>query len=207
MQRMAREGTTGRVTAQMCDAIGTDAAIIKRVRAGQRQYFACIIMRYEQQLRAYVVRLTGRPDDADDVVQMVFIKALNNLTTFDARRRLSPWLYRIAHNETMDWLATHHRRRTLSIDDPVVGAHTATIADDTATALDGWFAAELRGALHAAVNELPEEYATVIRMHYFDDLSYKEIAAALDKPVSSVGTLLRRAKKRLLAIVVQSGKM
>lgn len=190
----------------MCAAAGNDAAVIARVRAGQQQYFSCIIMRYEQRLHAYVRRLAPQRDDVDDIVQTVFIKALHNLDTFDARKKLSPWLYRIAHNETMNWLTARARRRTVSIEDLPPTAE-AMVADDTTTALDEWFAAELRGALHDAVRALPAHYAAVIRMHYFDEMSYKEIAAALDKPVSSIGTLLRRAKKRLLGIVVASGKI
>ena len=204
MQRMP--SSIGHVTPQMCADVGDDAAVVARVRAGHQQYFSCIIMRYEKKLHAYVRRLAPQRDDVDDIVQTVFIKALHNLDTFDARKKFSPWLYRIAHNETMNWFNARARRRTVSIDDPATSAHTM-IADDTATALDEWFAAELRGALHDAVSDLPAHYAAVIRMHYFDDMSYKEIAAALDKPVSSIGTLLRRAKKRLLGIVVSSGRM
>ncbi len=204
MQRVI--ATNGYMTPQMCKAAGGDAAVIARVRAGEKQYFSCIIMRYERKLRAYVAQLAPRRDDVDDIVQTVFIKALNNVATFDARRTFSPWLYRIAHNETMNWLNARTRRRTVSLDDPQMSAY-AKIADDTETALDEWFAAELRGALHDAVRDLPVHYAAVIRMYYFDEMSYKEIAAALNKPVSSIGTLLHRAKKRLLTSVMQSGKL
>ncbi len=196
----------GQVTPQMCNAVGNDAAVIARVRAGEEHYFSCIIMRYERKLRAYVTQLASRGDDVDDIVQTVFIKALDRLETFDARRKFSPWLYRIAHNETMNWLNAHTRRRTVSLDDPDLTEH-AQADHDTATALDEWIATELRGALHDAVGDLPEQYASVIRMYYFEEMSYKDIAVALQKPVGSIGTLLHRAKKRLLTNVIRSREL
>lgn len=185
----------------------SDAAIIAHVRAGRTRYFDCIIVRYERKLRAYVTRLGLRADDAADVVQTVFVKALRNVDTFDPRKKLSPWLYRIARNETMNWFAARKRATTISIDDPDAAARVTQLQDDAASALDEWFAVQLRGMLREAIDELPAHYATVIRMHYFDDLSYKEIATALNKPVGSVGTLLHRAKKRLLRAVIASGKL
>jgi RNA polymerase sigma-70 factor (ECF subfamily) len=106
----------------------------------------------------------------------------------------------------MNWLTRNKHRKCVSIDDDSEQKEFIDLSDTTATALDEWFQIELRDELHDAVAQLPANYAQVIELHYFEDKSYKEISEIMDKPTSSVGTLLRRAKKQLLKIVLESEK-
>ncbi len=190
----------------VCYDTAPDNDVITKVQSGDVDFFDCIIARYEQRIFRYIMRFVKNPDEARDLTQIVFIKALNHISTFDTEKKFSSWVYRIAHNETMNWLNRRNTNRTVSIDDVESGA-VHDIADSTNMALEEWFQVELRDALRDALAQLPAQYAEVLRMKYFEDRSYKEISDVLDRPVSSVGTLIRRAKKRLLVIVLKSKKL
>lgn len=190
-----------------CDDNITDNEIAKKVQKGDVDFFNCIIERYEQKLFLYVMRFIKNPDEAHDLVQNVFIKTLNHIDSFDTDKKFSSWIYRIAHNETMNWFAKNKQRKTVSIDNLNSTKDHLDAANDSETALEEWFHIELRDDLADALEQLPDHYAHVLRMKYFEDRSYKEMSEILDKPTSSVGTLLRRAKKRLLVIVLKSDRL
>ncbi len=183
-----------------------DNDIIALVQDGKTECFDIIIDRYEQKLFYYVMRFVNNADEARDLVQIVFIKTLKHIDSFDCDKKFSSWIYRIAHNEAMNYLTRNQHRKCMSIDDEKTKMDCTDIAGAENTALDDWFQIELRDELHSAVEQLPEQYAQVIQLHYFEDKSYKEISEIINKPTSSVGTLLRRAKKRLLLIVIESEK-
>jgi RNA polymerase sigma-70 factor, ECF subfamily len=188
-----------------CNDALDDNEIVKKVQGGDVTYFDCIIERYEQRLFVYVMGFIRNHDEARDLVQNVFVKALNHIESFDTEKKFSSWIYRIAHNEAMNWFSKHKQRRTVSIDELSSTKDHLEASDGTDTALEEWFYIELRDEMSDALAQLPKRYADVLRMKYFEDRSYKEISEILKKPTSSVGTLLRRAKKRLLVIVVRSG--
>ena len=189
-----------------CDDEMDDNDIIEAVQCGNSDCFDIIITRYEQKLFFYVMRFVNNPDEARDLVQNVFIKSLKHIDSFDLEKKFSSWIYRIAHNETMNWFTRNSHRKCVSIDDVNLTKNDVETATATSTALDEWFQMELHDELQDAVSQLPDNYAQVIRLRYFDDQSYIEISKIIKKPTSSVGTLLRRAKKRLLLVVLESDK-
>ncbi len=193
--------------ANICTKDMGDNDIVLCVQRGNNSCFDLIINRYEQKLFYYVMRFVCNADESRDIVQNVFIKALKHIDSFDCNKKFSSWIYRIAHNETMNWFTRNKHRKCVSIDDDNEQKEFVNLSDTTATALDKWFQIELRDELHDAVAQLPKQYAQVIQLHYFEDKSYKEISKIVNKPTSSVGTLLRRAKKQLLKIVLKSEKM
>ena len=190
-----------------CDPEMTDNEIVTKVQCGAIDFFDCIIARYEQKLFVYVMGFVKNADEAHDLVQNVFVKTLNHIESFDVEKKFSSWIYRIAHNEAMNWFAKNKKRKIVSIEELNTAKDHLEAADESGTALEEWFHIELRDELSDALAQLPEQYADVLRMKYFEDRSYKEISEVLDKPTSSVGTLLRRAKKRLLVIVLDSDRL
>ncbi len=186
--------------------VWSDNDIVAQVQKGKTHYFDHIITRYDNKIFSYVMGFIKNAEESRDVVQIVFIKTLNHIDSFDCNKKFSSWIYRIAHNETMNWFTKHNQQKTISIDDISNAKDYSDTADASGTALEEWFQIELRDELSDALGELPDQYAQVIRLKYFEDRSYKEISKIIDKPISSVGTLIRRAKKRLLAIVLLSGK-
>ncbi len=191
----------------VCPEHMTDNAIVENVQGGAVDFFDCIIARYEQKLFVYVMGFVKNADEARDIVQNVFIKTLNHIDSCDTSKKFSSWIYRIAHNETMNWFARNKNKKTVSIEELHTSKEHLTIADAGSTALEEWFHIELCDELSDALEQLPEQYRNVLRMKYFEDKSYKEMSDIIGKPTSSVGTLLRRAKKRLLVIVLASDRL
>ncbi|PID52505.1 MAG: hypothetical protein CR972_01645 [Candidatus Moraniibacteriota bacterium] len=187
-----------------CGEKMTDSEIVKKVQGGDVYFFDCIIARYEQRLFVYVMGFVKNADEARDLVQNTFVKTLNHIESFDTEKKFSSWIYRIAHNEAMNWFAKNTKQKTVSIEELHTTKDHFEATDESDTALEEWFHIELRDELSDALAQLPEQYAEVLRMKYFEDKSYKEMSEILGKPTSSVGTLLRRAKKRLLVIVLES---
>lgn len=163
----------------------------------ERQYaFGLLIERYEAKLLRYIRRLgVFSQEDAEDLLQDVFIKAYRNLKSFDTSLSFSSWIYRIAHNETISFF---RKKRVRPQGHYVTDGEEALerIKGDTDTAalaeagLDG-------ERLAKALDQVAQKYRDVIVLRYFEEREYKEISDILKIPSGSVATLLHRAKKAL----------
>lgn len=192
---------------KVCTLTSDDNEIVAKIQKGEVEFFDCIIERYRQRLFLYVMRFVKNTEESHDLVQIVFIKTLNNIHSYDTEKKFSSWIYRIAHNETMNWFGKNNQRKTISIENLNNARDCLETADTAETVLEQWFYAELQDDLESALVKLPKQYAKVLRMKYFEDKSYKEISEELNKPTNTVGTLLRRAKKRLLTIIKKSHQL
>ena len=94
----------------------TDEEIAKRVQSGDVEAFAQLVERYEKKITRYARKFLSHPDDIKDVVQDVFVKAYINVKSFDVKRRFSPWIYRIAHNEFVNALKKRKSEKLSFID-------------------------------------------------------------------------------------------
>jgi len=101
----------------------TDEAIAILVQNGESEAFGMLVERYEEKLMRYARKFLRDPDDAKDIVQEVFIKAYENIQSFDASRRFSPWIYRIAHNEFVNGIKKRARGPIFGIDFDLVFPH------------------------------------------------------------------------------------
>lgn len=135
----------------------------------QRQAFAMIVNHYSEQLYWKIRHMVLNHDDADDVLQNVFIKAWKNLPTFQQKSKLSTWLYRIAINESLDFLRSNKSMTEVSTDDNP-GVASRLMADEY---FDG---DELQARLQEAIATLPEVQRAVFNMRYYDDMKYSEIS-------------------------------
>ncbi len=91
----------------------TDEAIVRQVQSGNTELFGLLLERYEGKMMRYARRFLFGYHDAEDAVQEIFIKAFTNIQSFDASRRFSPWLYRLAHNELVNVIKKKGRSRCL----------------------------------------------------------------------------------------------
>lgn len=161
----------------------------------ERDTYEYLMQRYETKVKRYIRRISGaRREDAEDILQEVFLKAYKNLNDFDSRLKFSSWIYRIAHNETVSHLRKLNVRRTVQLD-----AHPA-LADmlrsdfDVEESIDKKY---LKKHLHKIINALDGKYRVVLVLYYEEEKSYQEISDILRKPAATVATLLRRAKEKL----------
>jgi RNA polymerase sigma-70 factor (ECF subfamily) len=127
--------------------------------------------------------------DAEDVTQETFLRALRAILGFDPSRPIRPWLLEIAANRCRTALAHRGRRPRL---DPVSAAHEH--ADPRSRPSDP---DDLAGELSKAVNRLRPEYRAVFLLYHEQNLSYDEIARSLERPVGTVKTWLHRARAEL----------
>ncbi len=179
----------------------SDEVIASRASAGETEAFGVLVSRYEGKIRRYGRTFLSVREDIDDVVQEVFIKAFVNIKSFNAARRFSPWLYRIAHNEFVNALKKKSRQPFFSFDfsaDTVLPHFIAAERSESA-------AEErlLRRAIEPCLNELPEKYREPLVLYYTEELSYGEIAEVLHLPVATVGVRIGRARGLLKKAYLQ----
>lgn len=172
----------------------TDEDIARAVQAGESERFGELIERYQDRLMRYARKFLLDPDDAEDVVQDVFVKTYQNINGFDPSRRFSPWIYRIAHNEFVNELKRRQSRRIVPVFDfDTVFPHLTAEETSDRAALD----AEVRAALEKHLDAVDPKYREPLVLYYLEEMSYKEIADIMQIPVSTVGVRLARARKVL----------
>jgi RNA polymerase sigma-70 factor (ECF subfamily) len=136
----------------------------------QRQAFAAVVNQYSEQLYWKIRHIVLTHDDANDVLQNVFLKAWNNLDDFQQKSKISTWLYRIAVNESLDFLRRQQAQKAMSTDDDASGVANMLMADNY---FDG---DETAAQLQEAIARLPEVQRTVFNLRYFENLKYSEIS-------------------------------
>ncbi len=173
---------------------------ISALRAGDRLEFGRMVEAYYTPIYRLGLKMLANPQDAEDVLQNTFIKALEHIAEFEGRSSLSTWLYRIAANEAL--MLLRRKRPELSIDGP----DTADEADPTPPAeFTDWcclpenelLSGESRKQLDAAISMLPEKLRIVFLLRDIEGLSIKETAEALNLTETAVKTRLLRARLQL----------
>lgn len=175
----------------------TDQQLALRARRGNEGAFQMLVSRYRGKLLAYLRHLGASHDEADDLLQDVFIKAYRALARFDARRRFSPWVYRIAHNEAVNLLKRRNRRALVSWEDIANSNDKIEIADLSETPEEMIEGEERRDAIHRALGLLSHEHREILVLRYYHDKSYSEMSEILGRPENTIASMLNRAKKKL----------
>jgi RNA polymerase sigma-70 factor (ECF subfamily) len=154
-----------------------------------------LVDRYKHRVFALCFRMLGQRQDAEDAAQETFVRLLKNLSKWDQDRDFEPWLFTIAANRCRTMLAARKCRPTPQ---PLV----APLADRTPnTAL----ARQLGEEVDLALLRLRMEYRQAFMLFHDQELSYEEIAAALDRPLGTVKTWIHRARIQLIRILCDRG--
>lgn len=165
----------------------TDQAILEKFANPESRNFAFnqLVRKYQQRVYWHIRKMVIDHDDADDLTQETFLKAWENLGNFRGDSQLFTWLYRVATNECLSFLAKKRRRFFLPIHD-LEGELLEKLeasAGSTTSPLNG---DEIQLKLQKALLTLPEKQRLVFNMKYFDDLKYEDIAEITG---TSVGAL------------------
>ncbi len=193
----------------------TDAELVERALSGgsgAEEAYADLLARYERPVFTLVLRMVRDRTLAEDLAQDAFVKAFSKLATYDPARKFSSWLFKVAHNTTID----HLRRRdveTVSIDEPLGdGADAPTLRtsrqmedEETETPAAAAERTDLSRALTRAVGRLRPEYREVVSLRYQAGLEYGEIVEATGFPLGTVKTYLHRARKELAELMASEG--
>lgn len=176
----------------------TDEAIVERVVGGDTDAYSLLMARYEAKLLRYATYLIHDQMTAHDVVQDTFIKAYQNLQSFNHKYKFSSWVYRIAHNEAMNVVKKSKHISPDSFDE----LHDYAYEPNVAELLDKDM---LKEHVLACINKLEPKYREVVQLVYYEHMKYEEVGDILRVPTSTVGVWLTRAKKRLKQLCEQQG--
>lgn len=155
--------------------------------------FLYLIQRYKGKLIAYIRRITNiNSDDAEDILQEVFIKVYQNLNDFDTDLKFSSWIYRITHNQVISHYRKNNARpegHALDIEDKEL----QSIADELhiPSEIDKGL---LRQNIYKVLDGLDEKYREVLILKFLEEKSYTEISDIIKKPMGTVASMINKAK-------------
>jgi RNA polymerase sigma-70 factor, ECF subfamily len=166
-----------------------------------RNKFVDIVLRYQKPIRRYVIRLGCRnSDDVEDLLQEIFIKLYLNLNEYDPDLKFSSWLYRIAHNETINFFRKRSIRQA-----PMVGEEGLRLLNNIIGGVDSIYVLHRKSdaeLLQKAISQLKEQHSSILILKFLEEKSYIEISDILKLPIGTVGSLINRAKNHLRNILL-----
>ena len=157
----------------------------------QRNAFEMVVRQYSEQLYWQIRRIVITHEDADDVMQNVFLKAWTNLGSFLNDSKISTWLYRIAVNESLGFLRKRKTMTLISADAEDTNVANELIADKY---FDG---DETQAMLQEAISKLPDVQRCVFNMRYYDELKYSEISKILSTSEGALKASYHIAVKKI----------
>ena len=187
----------------------TDSDLVRLALEQNQAAFIVLYTRYNAGVKSHISRYVSQKEDIEDISLESFQKAFSQIGTYNDEYRFSTWLYRIARNTAFDHLNRHDRERN--------NMPTTSINEDLAELK------ELPASMHnpeediinqqeydkwlTNIEKLKEDYKLVAKMNLIDNFGYKEIAEALEMPLNTVKTKIRRAKAQLLKMMDYSDEL
>lgn len=165
--------------------------------AHEPEVYGILIARYQDKLARYIMRVSGiRGDELDDVLQGVFVKAYEKSASFNPALSFNAWVYRIAHNETINyWKKNKRYQEGSSFDGEMTAELQEVLADDTTS--EELLRAADQELIRDALGNIKAEYRSILILRFFEEQSYEEIGDVLQMPGGTVATKIHRAKKAL----------
>ena len=186
-----------------------DIELVKLAIDQNQAAFIVLYTRYNAGVRSHISRYVSQKEDIEDICLESFQKAFSQISSYNPDYKFSTWLYRIARNTAFDHLSKHDREKnympTTSINEDIaelkeLPAPTHNPEDDIITQqeYDKWL---------NNIEKLKGDYHIVAKMNLIDNFGYKEIADALEMPINTVKTKIRRAKAMLLKMMDYSDEL
>lgn len=179
-----------------------DAALVERVKQGDKKAFDLLVLKYQRKIVRLLSRMIRDQNEIEDVAQEAFIKAYKALDQFRGDSAFYTWLYRIAINTARNWIAQNSRRPSA----PNVNHHDE---DETFSELDNLtdshnpeselVSREMAASVNSTIDALPEELRRAIVLREIEGMSYEDIALAMDCPIGTVRSRIFRAREAIAA--------
>ncbi len=179
------------------EAATSDEQIVERALTGDAEAFGEIVQRWERRIFALTFGMLGREEDARDATQETFLAAFRNIRSFRGEAKVSSWLHRIAVNQCITRQRRAKVRKESGLEEEEekhAASFSAPLHYLPALVVEG---RERSAAVRRAVNSLPLDLRQVIVMKEFEELTFREMADALDIPLSTVKSRLYTALKQL----------
>jgi RNA polymerase sigma-70 factor (ECF subfamily) len=174
-----------------------EAKIIENLKSGDEFIYKYVYDQYSRMVYSVCFRMTGNNEDAEEVTQDVFIKVFNSINSFRADSKLSTWIYQITVNTSLNRLRRKKAMNFLSLNFWDDEKGEKEMAADNMTPRDEIEKSEIQKIVQDAINMLPSKQKTAIVLSRYEELPYKEIAKIMGVSLSSVESLLFRAKENL----------
>ena len=156
----------------------------------ERAYTA-IIKKYQEKLYWHIRRMVVDHDDANDVLQNVYIRVWKGLANFREDSQLYTWLYSIATNESLTFIQQQKKRSSVSLSDVETGLSNKIKADE------GFDGKKLEWKLQLAIQQLPEKQRAVFNLRYYDEMPYAEMSQVLETSEGSLKASYHHAVKKI----------
>jgi RNA polymerase sigma-70 factor (ECF subfamily) len=184
----------------------SEVALIRKAKAGDGRAIEALIRAHQEALYAFMLRMSGRPDVAEDIVQEAFVRVLKNLDRFDSRFRFSTWLFTIAKRLYVNAMQKHRP----TYDSDIVGERQGdanwpgppdhrSVRDETIQ--------NARSVIDFALAELGHQQREIILLFHQQNWPITEISVYLDMPEGTVKSHLHRARKRMKQAIESSHLM
>ncbi len=178
-----------------------EEGIIEQLKERNTAVFSQLIDDYQQKVFGTCISFVPNKEDAEDLVQEVFLEVYNSISKFKGNSKLSTWIYKITTNKCLEFIRKKNTKKRSGFLKPLFSEEFSIDKTNYFTEFNhpGFLLEnkELNETLFKAINSLPESQASVFTLHKIDGKSYQEIADITDKSVSSVESLMFRAKKNL----------
>lgn len=170
-----------------------DTALIEAFReeTTRERAYTQIVRKYQEKLYWHVRRLVINHEDANDVLQNVFIKVWNYLDNFREESNLYTWLYRIATNETLTFLDKEKKRKSISLSDDENNLSNKIKAER------GFDYNKLEWKLQLAIQKLPEKQRIVFTLRYYDEMPYEQMSKILETSEGALKASYHHAVKKV----------
>ena len=186
-----------------------DTDLVRLAIEQNQAAFIVLYTRYNAGVRSHISRYVSQKEDVEDICLESFQKAFSQIATYNPEYKFSTWLYRIARNTAFDHLSRHDREKnyipTTSINEDIAELKEipATMHNPEEDIInqqeyDKWL---------SNIEKLKDDYHIVAKMNLIDNFGYKEIAEALELPLNTVKTKIRRAKAMLLKMMEYSDEL
>jgi len=175
----------------------SDMFLMVQVREGNSAVFDILVQRYRRDLVGYLYRMVQNHAVAEDLAQETFLRAYRSRAGYQPTAKLTSWLYSIATRLAWNWSRDNRVRQHEPLEGTIEDGRPRQFADSRPTVESALMRADRVRAVRLAIAELPERQRSVVVMHRYHDMSYEEIAAALDCSPQAVKSLLFRAHSAL----------
>lgn len=176
-----------------------ERSLIEQATLGNRTAAEALIRTHQASLYAYMLRISGRPDVAEDIVQDAFVRALTNLSRFDFRFRFSTWLFTIAKRLYVNACQKHKP----SYDSDVVGNFRGPGGMPEGSTIDNEVTVNAKSAIDFALAHLSEEQREIVVLFHQLDWPISQIAEYLEMPEGTVKSHLHRGRMKMREVLSQ----
>lgn len=169
----------------------SELLVLFREPSSREKAYTAIVKKYQERLYWHIRRMVVGHDDANDVLQNVFIRVWNSLENFREDSKLYTWLYRVATNECLTFLEQQKRKASVPLGDVEEGLSNQVRADRD------FDAGKIEWKLQLAIQRLPEKQRLVFNLRYYDEMPYEEMSRVLETSEGALKASYHHAVKKI----------